>query len=242
MKTALYLAGFLLLLCNNHVAIAQSPPYNITQPGLELSDVVDYLRSTVTAADTGEGSHQTKVAEFENFWTPRVAVNGSGGTSMFVDYHRAVAKAVLAKQSASCSGSNFMGEWKCIGPNQMAEQRMAYVETVWADPDDTSVNTVLAGTHGGLFKTTNGGTTWQCLTDNSVIPYATTHISSIAVHPGGKDTIYLGTSNTWNYTNRIAWAEDRRHGAGIIYTKDGGQTWSQEFIPKSHSLPKSSLC
>ena len=47
----------------------------------------------------------------------------------------------------------------------MPTQVVGYVSAIWADPNDS--NYILAGTLGGLFKTTNGGTTWESKTDNA---------------------------------------------------------------------------
>jgi photosystem II stability/assembly factor-like uncharacterized protein len=71
---------------------------------------------------------------------------------------------------------------------------------------------------GGVWKSTDGGTNWQPLTDQQV----SLAIGALAVVPdktGGNDVIYAGTGES----NQA----DNKFGLGILKSTDGGQTWTQ---------------
>jgi photosystem II stability/assembly factor-like uncharacterized protein len=79
-----------------------------------------------------------------------------------------------------------------------------------------NVHTVyLGGAQGGVWKTTNGGTTWTPLTDRQ----ASTAIGSIALDPSNSSTIYVGTGEE-NFSG------DSYFGAGILKSTNGGTTWT----------------
>ncbi len=61
---------------------------------------------------------------------------------------------------------------------------------------------------GGLWKTTNGGTSWQPLTDNNSVWM---YIFSLAIDPVNQNVVYAGTGNNGNV---------------VIKSTDGGATWA----------------
>ena len=88
--------------------------------------------------------------------------------------------------------------------------------------DPTNANIVyLGGAQGGVWKTTDGGTTWTPLTDSQ----ASLAIGSIVIDPSSCApapcrTIYVGTGEE-NFSG------DSYYGAGILKSTDGGATWTQ---------------
>jgi hypothetical protein len=99
------------------------------------------------------------------------------------------------------------------------------VEAVVADP--LNVNTLYIGTPaGGIWKTTNGGTTWTPLTDNQ----ATTSIASIALDPTNRNALIAGTGLTANGSVRSSGACFFTGSGGlrdgILYSQDAGATWT----------------
>ncbi|HJQ21904.1 MAG TPA: glycosyl hydrolase [Gemmatimonadaceae bacterium] len=69
-------------------------------------------------------------------------------------------------------------------------------------------------TGGGVMKTTDGGYTWQPVTDK----YFGGTIGSIAIYPANPDIVYVGTGE---YTLR----GNASYGDGVYKTSDGGKTW-----------------
>jgi photosystem II stability/assembly factor-like uncharacterized protein len=111
--------------------------------------------------------------------------------------------------------------WTPIGPapivntfglgNLPASGRIA---TIAADP--TNANTIYIGAAGGgVWKTTDGGTTWSPLTDNQ----ATLSMGAIAVAPSNPNIIYAGTGEPDN-------SNDSFYGRGILKSTDAGATWA----------------
>jgi photosystem II stability/assembly factor-like uncharacterized protein len=84
--------------------------------------------------------------------------------------------------------------------------------------DPTNANNIyIAAASGGVWKTTNGGTSWTPLTDGQ----ATTAMGAIAIAPSNPSIIYAGTGEA-NF------ATDSLPGVGILKSTDGGSTWTLE--------------
>lgn len=82
--------------------------------------------------------------------------------------------------------------------------------------DPTNANTIYLGAAGGgVWKTTNGGTSWQPLTDSQ----ATLSTGAIAVAPSQPNVIYVGTGEAND-------SLDSFYGRGVLKSTDGGATWA----------------
>ncbi len=82
--------------------------------------------------------------------------------------------------------------------------------------DPTNANIVyLGGAEGGVWKSTDGGTTWTPLTDSQ----PSLAVGSIALDPQNPQTIYVGTGEEdfalYNYS-----------GAGVLKSTNGGASWT----------------
>lgn len=100
--------------------------------------------------------------------------------------------------------------WRNIGPANMVG-RVSDVEGVPGDPSIVYVGTA----SGGVWKTTNGGTTWKPIFDGQ--PVAS--IGDIALEPGNPDVLYVGTGEA-NLRNSVSF------GNGVYKSTDGGSSWS----------------
>ena len=100
--------------------------------------------------------------------------------------------------------------WSAIGPTNLAGRILCLV---W---HPTDANTIYAGSaSGGLWKTTNGGTSWFSLTDD--LPSLA--VGAVALEPGNPNVIYIGTGEG-------AFNADAVYGAGVFKSTNGGATWS----------------
>ena len=118
--------------------------------------------------------------------------------------------------------------WAGFGPEPMQSQKSGYgdvsgrVTCLAMDP--TNSNIAYAGAaDGGLWKTTDGGTTWTPLTDN--LPRLSS--GAVAVDPNNPAVVYYGTGE-------MNFNIDGYPGVGVFKSTDGGASWTQ--IPLS-SLP-----
>ena len=220
--------------------------FNVNATGVTLRQILDTsIRYAELSGDTTEGGKIRTARSIEAFWSSRVSKNDSSHINMFGLYYKTLNQAVLAKYAGTCTGSGqFQGAWRCIGPDKLDKQAMGYVECVWADPDDDFTTTtgprrLLAGTYGGLFKSTDGGGQWKCITDNAPIANGINLVSSIAVRPGDKSVIYLGmggVSGGGHYWESFqGYGVTGLYGASILKTSDGGQNWQQEKVGTANS-------
>lgn len=96
-----------------------------------------------------------------------------------------------------------------VGPVNMMG-RSTDIEGVEGD-----ANTVYVGTAaGGVWKTTNAGTTWQPLSDGQ----STLAVGDLALEPGNPSVLYVGTGEG-NVRNSVSF------GRGVFKSTDGGATW-----------------
>jgi photosystem II stability/assembly factor-like uncharacterized protein len=108
-----------------------------------------------------------------------------------------------AVQSLSTSGGN----WTPLGPQPVDNSNGQSSGRVWGiaiDPRNTAV--IYIGTDGGgAWKTTDGGTNWQPLTDDQ----ANINITDLEMAPSNPDEIVAVTNN-----------------GGLLKTTDAGATWT----------------
>lgn len=110
-------------------------------------------------------------------------------------------------------------EFKNIGPTIMSGR----VVDLDVNPQN-SAEFLVAYASGGLFHTTNNGTSFESLMDNS----GTVNLGDIAVDWNSK-TIWAGTGE--NNSSRSSYA-----GIGLLKSTDWGKTWSAPMLPESHHI------
>ncbi len=115
------------------------------------------------------------------------------------------------------AGSAAGQAWQELGPSPINSGggyagRISAVGVSATDPDLYYVG----GADGGVWKTTDGGSTWTPTTDHM----PTTAIGAVAVDPTNDQIVYVGTGEA-NYANHS------RYGLGVFKTTDGGATWEQ---------------
>ena len=116
-------------------------------------------------------------------------------------------------------------EWRSIGPAAMGG-RISGIEGVPGNP-----RLLYAATgSGGLFKTSNGGVTWQAIFDRP----ETISIGDIAIDPKHPDTVWVGTGEA-NVRNSVS------IGSGMYYTNDGGKTWEHRGLDQTMTISRVAL-
>ena len=111
-------------------------------------------------------------------------------------------------------------EWRSIGPANMGG-RVADIEGV---PGDPNIVYVATGS-GGLWKTTNGGTTWKPIFERE----GTISIGDIALAPGNPDVVWVGTGES-NVRNSVSF------GDGVYKSTDGGKTWKNTGLKETEHI------
>jgi photosystem II stability/assembly factor-like uncharacterized protein len=101
-------------------------------------------------------------------------------------------------------------DWQEEGPGNIGGR----IDVLTVDPADEDV--IYAGaTNGGIFKTTDGGTSWSPIFDEQ--PYLA--IGAITIHPDNSNIIYAGTGDR-NFTGNSF------IGNGVYKSEDAGETWN----------------
>lgn len=83
----------------------------------------------------------------------------------------------------------------------------------------------VASASGGVWKTTNGGTTWESIFDHQ----AAASIGDIAVSPSNPQIIWVGTGEA-NNQRSSSW------GDGVYKSENGGKTWTNMGLRRSEHI------
>lgn len=123
-----------------------------------------------------------------------------------------------------------VGRWVSIGPRLITnnigypfKNSVGVLFSIAVDPTDPS--TIYVGSHGsGVWKTINGGASWQVITDSLPIMA----ISAIAIDPSDTSRIYVATPDY-----------------GVFRSEDGGTSWVQldtSWTPRNIKLRITDCC
>lgn len=124
-------------------------------------------------------------------------------------------------QSVNVAGIT-SSSWTWLGPGDTGG-RMRSILIL--NPTQSPPNIWVGGVSGGIWKTANGGISWQPLNDSMPSLF----ISSMARHPNDLNIVYVGTGESQfsSYDNR---------GVGILKTTNGGASWSS-FLSSTSTGP-----
>jgi photosystem II stability/assembly factor-like uncharacterized protein len=86
----------------------------------------------------------------------------------------------------------------------------------------------MGATGGGLWKSTDGGTTWKPVTDGQI---ASSSIGAVAVAASNPDIVYIGTGESDIRGNII-------QGGGAYKSTDGGKTWTHIGLTDTQVIAK----
>ncbi|MFC1477595.1 hypothetical protein ACFL6L_03905 [candidate division KSB1 bacterium] len=109
-----------------------------------------------------------------------------------------------------------------IGPANMAG-RITDIEAL--DNDFTHV--LVGSAAGGIFKSTNAGTTWEHIFNK----YSNASVGDIALFQKDPNIIWVGTGEG-NVRNSISW------GDGVYRSTDGGETFVQTGLESTHHISR----
>ena len=159
-----------------------------------------------------------KVKQFERwaaFWKDRITTSGSfvSATHTFNEIRKEKKRVNQERQRSSRVVS-----WSLIGPSTPPVSSVSFypgmgrINTVAFNGPDT--NTMYIGSPaGGVWKTTNGGTSWTPKGDNN----ANLGVSHIVIDPTTPTTLYIATGDWDGVNNRSL---------GVLKSTDSGDNWA----------------
>ncbi len=112
--------------------------------------------------------------------------------------------------------------WRSIGPVGQGGR----VDDIEVDPSDSRVYYVGYAT-GGIWKTTNNGTTFEPIFDT----YETHSIGDMAIAPSRPDVLYVGTGEPNN-------RQSSSFGAGMYKSTDGGKTFTHIGLRETQTIAR----
>lgn len=136
-----------------------------------------------------------------------------------------LAGAAASLEAQSSQGPNYETilqnlKWRELGPAIMGG-RIDDFAVVESNPSIVYVGTA----SGGVWKTTNGGVSWEPIFDNEAVPT----IGDVTVAPSDPAIVWVGTGEP-NNRQSSSW------GDGVYKSTDGGKTWTNMGLKDSHHI------
>ncbi len=224
------IAPFALWLNAGHAQPSTKPSYY-----QQTHDTIaHYLKgSTTSAINSANAAVQVGAAEANGASTHNIGPLGDDDDSgltpdQFAYGERAAPSGYIApdalanaeQQSNSMASAGNAFAWQELGPdtlnngNYFPEPVSGRLLAIGIDPQNSQIM-YIGSAQGGIWKTTNGGHSWQPLTD--FMPSLA--INSITIDSRNPNIIYAGTGE-----DNISC--DSYQGMGILRSTDGGKTWT----------------
>ncbi len=112
--------------------------------------------------------------------------------------------------------------WQNVGPERGGRSIAV------AGSDARPMEFYFGATGGGLWKTTDGGTTWRVITDGKI---NSSSVGAVAVCEADPDVVYIGMGETELRGNVM-------QGDGVYKSTDGGTTWSHVGLARTQNISR----
>jgi hypothetical protein len=116
--------------------------------------------------------------------------------------------------------------YRNIGPFRM-QARIADIDVPSHPEKDHLYTMYVAPWVGGVFKTTNNGTTWDPIFDDQ----SSSSIGDVTISPSNPNIVWVGTGD--GFTSRSSYAGD-----GVYKSTDAGKTWTNMGLRDSQHIPR----
>src|SRR5213082_2861841 len=113
-------------------------------------------------------------------------------------------------------------EWRTIGPYRGGRSITA------AGSSSRPLEYYFGATGGGLWKTTDGGTTWRPVTDGQI---KSSSVGAVAVSESNPDVVYIGMGETELRGNIM-------QGDGVYKSSDAGKTWTHVGLADTQAIAR----
>jgi len=131
--------------------------------------------------------------------------------------------AALLLTAAGYDSALFSGlQWRSIGPARGGRSIAA------AGSSSRPLEYYFGAVGGGLWKTTDGGTTWRPVTDGKV---QSSSVGAVAVAESNPDIVYIGMGETELRGNIM-------QGDGVYKSTDAGKTWKHMGLADTQAISR----
>lgn len=113
-------------------------------------------------------------------------------------------------------------QWRAIGPNRGGRSIAV------AGSARRPLEYYFGAVGGGLWKTTDGGQTWNPVTDGQL---RSSSVGAVAVSASNPDVVYIGMGETCLRGNIM-------QGDGVYRSADGGKTWTHVGLAETQAIAK----
>ncbi|MCI0433939.1 MAG: glycosyl hydrolase, partial [Gemmatimonadetes bacterium] len=141
--------------------------------------------------------------------------------NVFIALLLSVAPGALHAQDAPFDPELFSAlRWRNIGPNRGGRSIAA------TGSPGRPYEFYFGATGGGVWKTTDGGTTWAPVSDGQL---RSSSVGAIAVAPSNPDVVYAGMGETQLRGNVM-------QGDGVYRSSDAGRTWTHVGLAQTQAI------
>ncbi|MEZ4921319.1 MAG: hypothetical protein R2792_19625 [Saprospiraceae bacterium] len=175
-----------------------------------LFEIQDAFNSYWEGKEPGKGEGYKPFKRWEHYWSQRVDTTGElpAPSLKLLAWEDYLNKHQDAFQESQAS-------WTNLGPSTTdgGYHGIGRINCITFHP--SSSNTYWVGSAGGgLWKTTNGGSSWTSLTEQ--LDIGSMAVSSIVVNPQDPNIIYMATGDGDGFDT---------YSVGVYKTTNGGNTW-----------------
>ncbi|MFP4543561.1 MAG: VPS10 domain-containing protein [Candidatus Kapaibacterium sp.] len=173
------------------------------------------------STEKGKGWKQFK--RWEWFWHQRVDAEGNFPEPGLIYRELDKLKKKNRKVKSKSDELQSAGSWESLGPitNAGGYGGLGRINAVVEHPGD-SARIWIGAASGGLWKTTNTGSTWTNISDE----FSSLGITDIAIDPDNDNVIYIATGDGDGMDI---------YSAGVLKSTDGGASWSATGLSYNQS-------
>ncbi|QCK14115.1 VPS10 domain-containing protein [Mangrovivirga cuniculi] len=176
----------------------------------EYEDQFTHWWNNKKEAKRNGASKADKPEEFLNYYNSIRTKYGDNGPKYGVNY--------LLEESEKLGSQNFIKNKLLVFDERGPANVPGRTRGLIVDPRDATGNTWFAGSvGGGIWKTTDAGTTWE----NKTPELPNIAISWLVMAPSDNQILYAGTGEGFSASAGFI------KGAGVFKSIDGGETWNQ---------------
>lgn len=196
----------------------------LNDPSSNFYEIQEAFYDEWDGKDYEKGNGWKQFKRWEWYMEPRVYPTGNRVNTQKAYEERMAFEANYGSYSTKSNG------WNSIGPNDW--QTISYnpgigrINVVAEHPTNPQIIYV-GSPSGGIWKSTDGGSTWENLNDD----FPSLGVSGIAIDYTDPQTIYIATGDKDGADT---------YSIGVVKSTDGGQTWSNTGL--SHNLTQFLVC